>query len=130
MKKSDVYTKIADAGRLGLMVTLTPKRAGITANTLLTMARTIDLLQKTIDAQKLAIQTVPGLEEYGPLQNNPEDYPTEEREPQRYTEPERSGLWRGVVFGLVLSVVMCLAAFGGFYAAWTVAGFFRVLSAQ
>lgn len=111
MKKSDVYTKIADAGRLGLMVTLTPKRAEITANTLLTMARKIDLLQKTIDAQKLAIQTVPGLEEYGPLQNTPENYPTEEREPQRYTTPKHLGFLEGVVlFALIFCFAMVVIA--------------------
>ena len=132
MKKSDVYTKIADAGRLGLMVTLTPKRAEITADTLLTMARTIDEMEQANTALKLVVAArnrvlhdvpapgfgeehgvVPSLSEY----EAPKDYPDAKgREPQRYTAPSRPGAIEvaGIFAGIASLLLAIFATFNYF----------------
>lgn len=131
MKKSDVYIKIADAGKFGLDVTLSPQRAEITANALLTMARTIDEMEQANTALKLVVAArnrvlhdvpAPGLgEEHGVVPSlseyeAPKDYPTEGREPQRHTAPSRPGAIEvaGIFAGIASLLLAVFATFNYF----------------
>jgi hypothetical protein len=80
--KSDAYLKLYQAGLLDLDLTISPKRAKITAQAMLEMAKLIDGLRAENERLRVA------LEERGGVNGG-----TKERLPSRKTVFERARAW-------------------------------------